>query len=85
MKLEEKLTSFSLVNNRKYVHSSTIIDFIWKNIKQYVLSGLKQPIFMDIKFHQELKKMQNLFYLINIRIPQRLKIYRLKVEFIQKT
>ena len=59
MKLEEKLTSFNLVNNRKYVHSSTIIDFIWKNIKQYVPSGFKQPIFMDIKFHQELKKNAN--------------------------
>ena len=53
--------------------------------KTIVPSGLKQPIFMDIKFHQELKKMQNLFYLTNIRISQRLKIYRLKVEFIQKT
>ena len=52
MKLEEKLTSLNLVNNRKYVHSSTIIDFIWKNVKQFVPSGFKQPIFMDIKFHQ---------------------------------
>ena len=85
MKLEEKLTSLNLVNNRKYVHSSTIIDFIWKNIKQFVPSGFKQPIFMDIKFHQELKKMQNLFYLTNIRISQGLKIYRSNVEFIQKT
>ncbi len=56
MKLAEKLTSFNLVNNRSYVHSSTIIDFIWKNVKQFVSSDFKHPIFMDIKFHQELKK-----------------------------
>ena len=56
MKLEEKISSFNFVNNREYVHSSTIIDFIWKNIKQFFANNHKHLIFMDIKFHQELKK-----------------------------
>ena len=56
MKLEEKLSSFNFINNRAYVHSSTIIDFIWKNIKKFFPNNHKHLIFMDIKFHQELKK-----------------------------
>ena len=55
MKLAEKLTSFDFVNNRKYVHSSTIIDFIWNNVEPFFPSNSKYPIFMDIKFHQEFK------------------------------
>ncbi len=55
MKLAEKLTSFDFVNNRAYVHSSTIIDYIWNNVEPFVRTDSKYPIFMDIQFHQELK------------------------------
>ena len=56
MKSVEKLSSFNFVNNREYVHSSTIINFIWENVKKFFPSNYKCLIYMDIKFHQELKK-----------------------------
>ena len=56
VKSVEKLSSFNFVNNREYVHSSTIINFIWENVKKFFPSNYKYLIYMDIKFHQELKK-----------------------------
>jgi|APSaa5957512535_1039671.scaffolds.fasta_scaffold64021_2 hypothetical protein len=55
MKLLEEKTLFSYINNRTYVHSSSIIDFIWFKIKN--LSCIDESRFccIDIRFHRILK------------------------------
>ena len=55
MKLLEKLTSFNFVNERSYVHSSTIIEYIWQNIQQFIKKDNDYPVYMDIHFRNELK------------------------------
>jgi hypothetical protein len=55
VKLLEKLTSFNFVNNRPYVHSSTIIDYIWKNVEPFISIDSRQIFLMDIQFREELK------------------------------
>ena len=54
MKIIEKDAAFTYINNRTYVHSSSIIEYIWLSVKSYFSSYSKQYIFIDIRFHQVL-------------------------------
>lgn len=54
MKIIEKNAAFTFINNRTYVHSSSIIEYIWLSAKSYFSSYGKQYIFIDIRFHQVL-------------------------------
>jgi len=51
MKIFEKSVEFNYINDRNYVHSSSIIQCIWLNIESYFHSYDGQGIFMDIRFH----------------------------------
>ena len=55
MKFEEILTSFDFVNDRSYVHSSTIIENICKHVEPFFQKERDYPVLMDIQFKQELK------------------------------
>ena len=55
MELFKKDASFSYVNGRAYVHSSSIIEYIWLSVKPHFSSQSGQEIYIDIRFHQVLK------------------------------
>ena len=55
MELFKKDASFSYVNGRGYVHSSSIIEYIWLSVKSHFSSQNDQEIYIDIRFHQVLE------------------------------
>jgi len=55
MKILEEDASFNFIDDREYVNSSSIIQYIWLSIEPYLSSHSKQDIFIDIRFHQVLK------------------------------